>query len=267
MKYCPTCRQIYQDAAQVFCTNDGSELVSGGLPAAAQTSNQLPPPQFAGAGKANGNRSPLLYAGVALIGLVLMVGLLTIVGAAVFYSSSSRTAATSDEQSPPDTDIDLETESRTANKTRDERAAELLAEQKPRLITAIGAAYDAQIEAARNYNTDAFDQYFSGEALRKMTTDVERLKRIKSFALITMENIDYESFKLNEDGTEAAVRVSDAVNVVIYLAANKRCLGQYTAKTKVPIELTMKRHSAGWKIDAIVDENNQQHKLLPCPKK
>jgi len=189
----------------------------------------------------------LIAAAVGLFFILLGVGLNT---------------NTSDPVAPthkPLSDVSASTPAPTPSPTPD--VVEL---HKPSLISAIRQADDAEIKAMRTLDTSPLYSFYTGEALRTELGNIQSLKENDLFAVATLEDQDFQDFKIDQDGSTAKVRVVETWRTVYYQASTGKCINQLPSH-KSPQTIHLKRSEKGWIVDAIIhDLNVMEPEPIPC---
>jgi hypothetical protein len=132
------------------------------------------------------------------------------------------------------------------------------------LISAIRQADGAEIEALRTLDTSPLYGFYTGEALRTELAGVQSLKANGVYQEATLEDQDFQDFKVDQGGSTAKVRVVETWRSVYYQASTGKCLQQEPSH-KFPQTIHLKRSEKGWIVDAIIhDLDVVTPKPLPC---
>ena len=264
MVKCPTCGRTYNDNKQTFCIIDGTLLVKS--PAENDTVSfydappTILPPQFAPVP----DRTPkkrnnlLIFGGIAAAVLVLLVGLAAAVAIAV-----KMTSAPSKPIEPANVGI-----GNTGGNNGDKPVALVQTpseKYKPELIMAIKSADDAQANANQSYDAAPLQAFYTGEALKSGLAQIDAFKKSKSFASSTLENQEFEYFKVNDEGTEAEVRVAETWTTILMQTPSNRCLAVYKS-LRQPQNIYLKKTDTGWMVNVIVYDAGIKQVASRCPK-
>lgn len=251
---CPVCGQVYENTNQTYCLSDGAPLVMAAVPpentvsylnAPGNAPNSIPTYQT----PARKNNYLLIFGGIGILMIMLTIG----VFAVVYFIVSQR---------KPTKPVNL------ANTSTQSTPAPFVSadKYKPELTMAINSANNAQTNAYATYDTTQLRNYYSGEALKSFTAEVENLKRGKIYQLSTLDDQQFEYFKVNDAGNEAEVRVVETWSSTVLQTPSKRCLAVYSA-AKTPQTVYLKRSQTGWLVDATVYDTGIKRTPQPCPKK
>lgn len=254
MLKCPTCGRVYEDDRQAYCLNDGTALFKAD-PTSTPTLNytdSLNRQPYAAAAPPPKKKSNtlLILGGVALLMVFLFVGVvITIVGIAA-YKGGSNTANERNTNVKP-TPVNI-------GSTKDNYI--------PELKMAINSANNAQSTAYASLDASLLRNYYSGEALKSYTNDVETLRKGKIYQVSTMQQQDFEYFKVNDAATEAEVRVTETWETTVFQTTTKKCL-LYYPPSRIPQVVYLKKASGGWMIDSTVYDAGIKKQPQQCPKK
>lgn len=254
MRRCPTCGRVYEDDRQVYCLNDGATLVrqnqtveptveyAGSLNRQPFAAAQPPP--------AKKSNSLLILGGVGLLMFILFIGVVLTVGIIISFKKQNNPVNTANGNTQP-TPVTLASGSDR---------------YQPELKMAINSANNAQSTAYASLDASLLNRYYSGEALKSYTTDVENLKKGKIFQISTMQDQQFQAFKVNDAGNEAEVKVTETWETNVFQVATRKCL-LYYSPTRIPQTVYLKKAQSGWVVDATVYDPGIKKAPQPCPKK
>jgi hypothetical protein len=275
MKECPRCRRKYSDEWS-YCLDDGA-LLSPIYDSEATVatphqgkSRDLPPtiasqyrppvhPQPFGTPVQEHSRQIFAY----LIGGVLA---LLLVGAGIAVLLFSRRTPGSDVSVVPSASPQPNSTNKYPDSTpviKPTPTLDLVAVNKPRLMSAIRLADQAEAEAERTLNPRLLYNSYQGEALKSELARVNDLKSKGIYQVEVLEDQQFEKFNVTPDGNNADVRVTETWSTANYSASNGQCLNK-TPSHKVPQTIYLEHGSNGWLVDSIDFDKTEPVKPVPC---
>jgi hypothetical protein len=275
MKECPRCRRKYSDEWS-YCLDDGTPLSAGydsetTIPSSKPGSHRDLPPTIAapyqppvahqsfGTPVQENSRQVFAY----LIGGVLA---LLLIGAGVAVLLLSRPKPGSDASVVPSTSPQPNPTSKNPDSTPELKPTptmDLVAVNKPRLMSAIRLADQAEAEAERALDPRPLYNSYQGEALKSELARVNDLKSKGIYQVEVLEDQRFEKFNVTPDGNHADVRVTETWSTANYSASNGECLNK-TPSHKVPQTIYLEHGSNGWLVDSIDFDKTEPVKPVPC---
>ena len=200
--------------------------------------------------------------------LVFALGAIVAVGALVFFlvvlgflAASNQNTNGGEEQTQP-TPI-----SRSDDTARPVSIAaptpDLVAIHKPRLISAIRQADNAEIYAYHTLDPAPLYKVVTGEALRSYLTRIESLQSQGIFEVSHLENQQFQSFNVTPDGLRAEVRVIETWSSTVHLISTRQCYGQFPSH-QFPQTIFLELKDDVWVVDTVTHDGVTSPEMVPC---
>jgi hypothetical protein len=127
---------------------------------------------------------------------------------------------------------------------------DLVAKYRPDLKAAIVLGDVAEIQARRYLDPRPLHTIFTGEALEVELAAIQDLANDGIFVIARLENQDYRSFKVSDDGIYAEVQLVETWSAIAYSIVNQMCVARFPSQD-APQTVFLERRANGWLIYAI----------------
>ena len=134
---------------------------------------------------------------------------------------------------------------------------------KAELISVIRLANQAEIQSTYDLNTDPLAKYYTGEALKTALSSLDWLKTNGLFAEAKLEQQNFQTFNVSNDGLEAELEIEEIWTYILYNSSNNNCYGKLDSN-RIQQKVYLKKGESGWMITAFIDNDINNKQLDPC---
>jgi hypothetical protein len=151
----------------------------------------------------------------------------------------------------------------TTDETSEQPVTGLSEAVKSELKLAIRQASANEITAFYTLGTDPLYSSYTGEALKALLSEIDKLKNNDLFATQTLDNQEFLDFSVSPDGLQAEVKLIETWTTVYSRISTQQCYSRIPS-TKYPQTIFLSKTNNGWLITSISWDNTVKTEQVPC---